>query len=174
MFWGIDGYEQKSLAKELVKMRPKYVSLAGECTAMILKDKNNSEGIPRGVGLWKSVLDLSPGPEALIGYGTWTLVTSLDQDQWESLTLLTCKQTGGRLNWAGNVAERISSADTITDAGFNILKLMIQSELAPLDAELVGEHATDALRRTKGSGGIRQSWNALHDAMLDRGFSLDF
>ena len=170
MFWGIDGYDQKSLTKNLARMGSKHVSLAGECAARMLKDEASPDSIRTGVSLWKHVLDSSPKPKALAGYGMWADVPALDQNQWELLTLRTCELAEGKLDWAGDVAKRIGSADTITDAGLKILKLMIRSDLNLLDASLVAEHALDALHRSKGIVGIRESWNLLHEAMLDRGF----
>ena len=169
MFWEIDGYDPQSLATNLGKLGPKYVSLAGECAARLLNNDMNTDRIQRGVDLWTNVLDLSLDPEAFAGYGWWADVGSLDQGPWESLTLRTCRQAGVKLDWAWNVAKRIGAANVITEAGLKILKSLIQSELQPLDLDLVVKHAWTALDKSEGDEKIRNSRNSLRDALLDKG-----
>ena len=173
MFWSIDGYEPKSLATELVKMGPKYVSLAGEYTAMMLKDSDDDGIIQRGVSLWQCVLNLSPEPNALLGYGQWSRVASLDQSKWESLTLQTCERTKGVLDWPWNIAERIGSADVVTDAGLRILIFLIKSDLNVFDAVQVERYASAALSKTKDIDELQTSWQTLYDIMLERGYHPD-
>ena len=173
MFWEIEGYDPKSIAACLAEMGSKYISLAGEHMAAILRIKDNAGSIPHGVSLWKCVLDSSPKPEALAGYGRWAHVSALDQDRWESLTLLTCKQAHGKLDWAGDVAKRIGSARTVTDTGLKILKLLVRANPDYLDRHMVAENALNALRRSKDAAEMQESWNLLREAMWERGFHQD-
>ena len=173
MFWLINGYEPASLALKLVEMGPKHVSLAGEHAAIMIKNTNDSDRIQRGVDFWKCVLDLSPNPEALLGYGNWSLVKSLDQSTWESLTLQTCEQTKGKIDLPWMIAERISSAELITDTGLCILNHLIKSSSDVFDITQVERYASDALLKTKNMRG-QQPWDSLYNTMLDRGCSLDF
>ena len=173
MFWEIDGYDPKSIAACLAEMGSKYVSLAGEHMAAILSNKDNADSIRHGVSLWKCMLDSSPKPEALAGYGRWADVSALDQDLWEGLTLRTCKRAHGKLDWAGDVAKRIGSAHTITDTGLKILKLLIRANPDYLDRHMVAENALNALRRSKDAAGVQESWNLLREAMWARGFHQD-
>lgn len=173
MFWSIGGYEPKSLATELIKMGSKYVSLAGECTAMMLKDADGDDGIQLGKNFWKCILNLSPEPKALLGYGQWSRVVSLDQSEWESLTLQTCEQTEGILEWSWMVAERIGSADIVTTTGLCILTFLIKSNLDPFDAVQVEQYASVALSKTKDIDELHPSWQLLYDVMLERGYNPD-
>lgn len=173
MFWSIGGYEPESLATELVKMGSKYVSLAGEHTAMMLKDADDDDIIQRGVSLWQCILDLSQESKALLGYGQWSRVGSLDQSKWESLTLQTCERTEGVLDWPWNIAERIGSAYIVTDTGLRILTLLIKSDLNAFDAVQVERHASVALSKTKDIDELQTSWQSLYDTMLERGYHPD-
>ena len=173
MFWEINGYDPRTIAACLAEMGSKYVSLAGERVAAILSNKDDADSIRHGVSLWKCVLDSSPKPEALAGYGRWTDVSALDQDLWECLTMRTCEQAHGKLDWAGDVAKRIGSTRIVTDTGLKILKLLIQANLDYLERHMVAKNARNALRRTKDVAGMQESWNLLCEAMWERGFHQD-
>ena len=99
----------------------------------------------------------------------WANVPALDQDQWEELTLETCILTKGKLDWAGDVAERIDVTGTITNTGLTILKSITESVQTPLDKALVAEHTLNALRRSKGNEQTQKSWNRLREAMINKG-----
>ena len=169
MFLKIDGYDQDSLVKDLARMGAKYVSLAGTCSARLLWNTPDPDSILQGVSLWRCVLDSSPCPEALAGYGMWAHVSVLEQRKWEDLTLRTCKQAKGKLEWTDEIAKRVDSAEEITDSGLKILKWTIQSDLLFSDKDLVAEHVLNVLRRSKDELGTTTSWTVLSDALLDRG-----
>ena len=99
----------------------------------------------------------------------WAHVSVLEQRKWEDLTLRTCKQAKGKLEWTDEIAKRVDSAEEITDSGLKILKWTIQSDLLFLDKDLVAEHVLNVLRRSKDELGTTTSWTVLSDALLDRG-----
>ena len=174
MFWHMDGYDQEFLIKKLVNMGPEFVSRAGEQASRLLRDATDADLIMHGISFWKDVLDSSSDPRELAGFGMWALVSALEHDEWECLTLKTCKMAEGKLDWAWTVAERITTAPRITETGLRILKLMIRSDLDIMNASLVAEHASKALHKSKDDMEIRASWNLLRDAMVDRGLYHDF
>ena len=170
MFLKIDGYDQDSLVKDLAKIGSKHVSLAGTCSARLLWNMTEpDDNILQGTNFWRCVLDSSPHPEALAGYGMWAHVSALEQCEWEDLTLRTCEQAKGKLEWADEIAKRVDSVEEITDSGLKILKWMIQSDLPFLDKDRVAEHALNALHRSKDKLGTTPSWTVLRDALLDIG-----
>ena len=174
MFWKIGGYDPKSLAADLAEMGPEYVSRAGERSAMMLSKETDSESICRGVDFWTGALDMKLGSEAFAGFGMWADVRALGQEQWESTTLATCSKPGVRLDWAEKVAQRIESMNTITNAGLAILKLIVLSDLEPGSEILVKDPVLNALNRSKEDKSVRDSWNVLRDALINRGWYRDF
>ena len=169
MLWEVDGYDQKYLAEYLTRIGPKYVSLAGECSAWILSKKNYTKYVPQGIIFWERVLDMSPKPEALDGYWMWAAVSALDQDQWERLMLRTSEMANGKLGIAEQVAERIKSSFRITDAGLRILTLLIKADTSRLTRDMVVGYAFDVLCRSKDDANLRESWALLRHSLLDCG-----
>ena len=174
MFWKIGGYEPKSLAEDLAKMGPEHVSRAGERSAMILNKETDYGPISRGVDFWTSSLAMPLDPEAFAGFGMWADVRGLVQEQWESATLATCSKQGVKLDWAEKVAQRIESVNPITDVGLTILKRIVLSDLEPDSEILMKDHVLNALNKSKEDENVRDSWNVLHDALIDRGWYRDF
>ena len=174
MFWKIDGYEPRSLAADLDKMGPEYLSLVGERSAMMLREETDSGPIRRGVDFWRSALDISLDPEAFAGFGMWAAVRALGQEQWESTTLAMCLKPGVRLDWAEEVAQRIESVNPITDAGLTILKLIVLSNLEPDSEVLTKDRVLNVWKKSKEDHKIRDSRNDLRDALIDRGWYRNF
>ena len=163
----IDGYEPKVLAQCLADMGPKYVSLAGECTARSLDGESDADPIQRGVDLWTGVLETPCGSDAFAGYSWWASVSALDQDKWERLTLATLDK--GKMDWANVVTQRINTADTITETGLRILEKIIQSGLDPLEEIQAAEYISEVLHKSKDDAGIQTTWEDLRDAMIQKG-----
>ena len=162
----IDGYEPKFLARCLADMGPKYVSLAGRCSAMALRNESDMDRIQRGVDLWTDVLELPCGSDAFAGYSWWASVSALDQDIWERLTLATLDK--GKMDWANEVTQRIKSTGAITETGLRILEQIIQSGLDPLEESLAAEHISEVLHKSKDDAGIQTAWEDLREAMINR------
>lgn len=167
MLLQIDGYDPRSLAKILADMGPEHVSLAGERVAWMLQNEIDVDFTQQGVEFWTNVLELSCKPSAFTGYGRYAIVLALEQNQWENLTRSTLVK--GRLAWADEVARRIDSTDTITKTGLEILTMMIQSDLDPLEESLAVEHILSVLSKSKGDERTQSSWEHLRDRMLDKG-----
>ena len=176
MFWGLDGYDPKSVAKSLVDIGPERVSEAGKQGARLLREGPDADYVRRGVGFWKTVLDSSPVPKALVGYGWWADVQEVSQDEWEELMHRTCEIAmgepdwgKGEMEWVARVAERIMSSQVVTDAGLQILALLLRGNLSYERAQ-VAEHSIEALHKSKGTLGETKSWRRLHEMLLEQGF----
>ena len=175
MFWRIDGYDPKFLAKTLIVVGPDCVSKAGMHCARMLRDDTRADHTQRGIDFWGSVLDLHPEPEALIGYGWWADVLEADQGQWEDLMLRTCEiamgepnRGAGMLERAGRIAERINS-QVVTDTGLQILVLLMRGDLQHYAYE-VAEQSIEALCKSKDTLSIQNSWGLLRELLLEQGF----
>ena len=165
MLLGVDGYDQKRLAESLYRLGAEYVSMAGARCAALLNGRY-TDHIETGLAFWKQVLDSSPAPEALAGYGRWALVSDLDQKKWEILMLRTCERTEGKVDEAEHIALRIKQTPTITDRGLKILTLIIDP--SPEEVKrLVTDFALDVLCRSKENLGSLESWSRLRLKLID-------
>ena len=92
---GSRGYGIEDSVQNLSHIGSDIVSIAGhECGQLIHSKDTDKELVSRGVQFWKTVLDSSPKPDALYGFGWWHLVECINRDTWEGLMLRTCKITG--------------------------------------------------------------------------------
>ena len=173
MLWRIDGYDPESVARSIAEIGPKHISLAGKTVARMLKNYTSQDSIRLGVDFWQHMLDLSPKSEALGGYGWWSYVTVIAQGEWERLMLQTCEQANGKIDLAGEAAERISLSDTVTDSGLRILTLLMQGGVDYLDKELVADYALSILKKSRDNVGIEESRNLLNNVMRDNGYHPD-
>ena len=169
MLWGIDGYTPESVASSIGEMGAKYISLAGKTTAEMLSS-SSQDSIRLGVDFWLRILALSPTPEALRGYGRWYCLTALEQDEWERMMLQSCQQSNGNIDFAGEVAERISLSTVITNSGLKILILLMKNGGDYFDREIVADHAWTILKKSKYNTDLTESWNLLHIVMRESGY----
>ncbi len=148
MLHGSRGYEIDGSVRALISMGPDAVSIAGhECGWLIMQD-GMGEFVKRAVQFWESVLDSSPEPEALYGFGVWGLAESVDQDTWEQLMLRTCEAAGGLVEDPYGVFDRASSDGNPTESGVQIIELVLCANKRML-ADLAVSHT---LRRMQENG----------------------
>ena len=93
---------------------------------------------------------------------------TIDADQWESLTLDTCEQARGDLDWAGHVAERASSRPSSTNA-LRILTLLVRAQLEHWESYRLAEHALKALEESPKIQSLSEVQDELRTALLERG-----
>ena len=171
LLYGTRGYDPEYVAKSLMEFGPEYVSKTGWHIFRLLREGADADHIRYGIAFWDSVLKHppKPKPEALVGFGWWADVPGIDQEQWEEMMLPTCEMANGKLEWAQRVAERISTSQTMTDAGWRILALLISADLPHGKHEVI-QHATEALSKTADIGDAPESRSHLYEVMLERGF----
>ena len=121
---GTDSFGVVETARYLASLGNKAVSVAGHECGWVLSERVDADRVKRGVDFWKFVLDQSYGPDALSGFGSWALATSIDRDTWESLMLRTCKDTGGLVDMPEDVIQRAAADGSPTSTGMQIIKLV--------------------------------------------------
>lgn len=92
-----------------------------------MQENVNKEFVKRGVQFWEAVLDLSPEPAALYGFGLLALAKSVDPDTWERLMVSTCEAAAGLVEDPTWVIERASSGGKPTESGVQIIKLILRA-----------------------------------------------
>ena len=151
MLHDVSGYKPKWVAESLANTGSEHILRAERLSVQLLnrEDVVNVDHIRRGMEFWEGVLDLKPEPEALVGFGQWATVAGISQSQWERMTLSTCDLMVKKPDSAKKVAERISSAEEVTETGLKILVLLMRMDL-DYETYPVAEHAADALRKIQG------------------------
>ena len=81
------GYGIEDSVKDLIRIGPYAVSKAGHECGFLVNKYRKEKLVNRGVQFWEAILDSSPEPEALYGFGRWALTKLVDQDTWEQLML---------------------------------------------------------------------------------------
>ena len=165
LLYGTRGYDPEYVAKSLMKIGPEYVSKTGWHIFRLLGKGAGADHVRRSMAFWASVLEQSPKPEALTGFGWWASVPGIDQKRWEELMLRTC-ELAELLDWSQEVAKRISTSETITDAGWRILARLISICLGS-DKYGVVKYAMDALRKTVDDADAPESRSHLRNVLLE-------
>ena len=125
VLYGSRCYEIGDSVRSLSCIGPDAVSIAGhECGFLIHDENTEEELVKRAVQFWEAVLDSSPEPKALYGFGWGDFVKSIDQDTWERLMLLTCEAAGGRVEDPYGVIDRALSGGNPTEGGKRIIELI--------------------------------------------------
>ena len=126
---GSHGYGIEDSVRDLARIGSDAVSIAGHECGQFIHDKNTKEElIDHGVQFWETVLDLSPKPAALYGFGWWAWVESIDRDRWEQLMLRTCKAAGGLVEGPADVFRRASCDGNPTESGIRIIELVLRAD----------------------------------------------
>ena len=125
MLCGSHGYGIKNSVRDFARIGPDAVSMAGHECGFLIRDENMEKKlVDRGVRFWEAVLDSSPKPAALYGFGWWASTESVDQDTWERLMLRTCEAAGGLVEDPTGVFCRASSDGNPTELGVRIIEAL--------------------------------------------------
>lgn len=169
LLWGIPDYDPKHVAKELLNIGPEYVSKTGGWDMFdMLREGAGAEHVRRAVDFWESILNQSPKPEALVGFGWYANVPGIDQERWEKLMMRTCKMAK-KLDCSWGAAERISTSQTITDTGLGILARLLKIDIGSHMDE-VAKYAMDTLRKTVDATDALELRSHLREVLVDHGF----
>ncbi len=123
------GYGIEDSVRNLARIGPDAVCMAGhECGHLIHDENTEKKIVDRGVQFWEAVLDSSPEPEALYGFGWWALTKSIDQNTWERLMLRTCEIAKGIVENPTWVIERASSGCNPTADGIQIIESILRAD----------------------------------------------
>lgn len=125
---GSRGYGVEDSMRNLARIGSDAVSIAGhECGQLINNRDTEKELVDHGVQFWEAVLDSSPEPVALHGFGWWWMATPVNQDVWERLMLRTCEASGGLVETPADVFRRASSDGNPTESGIRIIELVLRA-----------------------------------------------
>ncbi len=125
---GSRGYGIEDSVRNLASIGPYAVSVAGyECGLLIHDENTEGELVERAVQFWEAVLDSSPEPAALYGFGWGEVIESVDQDTWERLMLRTCEAAGGLVEDRPGVIYRAQSDGNPSESGKRIIELICAS-----------------------------------------------
>ena len=169
MLHGMRGYDPKYVSKSLMKIGPKFVSKTGWHMSKLLPEGVDADHVRRGIAFWDSVLkhNPKPKPEALTGFGWWADVPGIDQEQWEEMMMRTCKMVE-KMEWSQRVAARISTSQTMTDTGWQILARLFSIDIG-YEKEEVAEYSMEALRKTVDATGSSESRSHLCEVLVNHG-----
>lgn len=166
MLWDVPGY---SVDKVIATLRPSAsrLSAAGEALARMLRgDGITPEHIASAAGFWRAVLKLET-PAALGGFGWFSDVAAMDEDNWTRLTLDTVAITKGRIDWAHRVAERAASG-AVDESRLAILNELVRGTADEWDRRRIVETAAEGLKVS--SAPQSDAHQRLRTALLERGF----
>ena len=123
------GYEIESIARYLRQNPDAGQQAAGNLAFLLRGEDVQATHLDLGTKLW-SALIASASADTLIGFGRMFQVTALGDDTWTELTLKSLSATGGRIDWANQVAERAMKAP-VTVTKILIVREIVQAESDP-------------------------------------------
>lgn len=122
---GSRGYGIGDSIRYLSQIGPDVLSVAGRECWFLIKDKNTEkEIVDRAVRFWEAVLDSSPKPESLCGFGWLCYTESIDRDIMERLMLRTCELAGGMMDLPVWVISHVWPDGNQTETGKHIIKIL--------------------------------------------------
>ena len=122
---GWKGYTLKDTA-EFLGSQPELLRAAGERLGYLLDSDGVKQcHIERALRFWKIMNDTGERVDALTGFGGFARIAMLDDTQWSELTLKTLRRTGGRIDEANVVAERVAGL-TPDDIGLEIMDNLVR------------------------------------------------
>ena len=144
------------------------MSEAGELLGRMLShDTAEPHQITIAVKFWQAALEAKAASDALLGFGWYSEIKSIDTQVWEQMTLQTVKAGGGRTSWTHGVANRIASSAP-TQTGLAILNELIRGQGDDWDREHATEQASQLIASAQALQGTVEYRN-LRNALIERG-----
>ncbi|WP_420612262.1 hypothetical protein [Candidatus Spongiisocius sp.] len=166
MLWELPGYTIDETIRFARTAR--LMSDAGEQLGRMLShDAAEPHQITLAVKFWQSALEATAASDALLGFGWYSEIKTIDTQVWEQMTLQTVKASGGRTSWTYGVANRIASSAP-TRTGLAILDELIRGQGNDWDRE----HATEQASQLIASAQALQAtveYRNLRNALVERG-----
>ncbi len=164
MLWECDGY---SVAQVVNFMKSKnLVSEAAETLGRMLRHEDtDSHHIDLAVKFWQKNITRRSGT-SLRGFGLFSEIGCLDDRLWAKLTLRTLKASGGRINWAHRIAERVVTASP-TETGLEILNLLVRNSVNEWELRGLLDHASEYIT-TAQELVYTDEYRRLQTALLER------
>ena len=167
MLWELPGYTIPETI-HFVRRTARLMSGAGEELGRMLRhDTAEPHEIALAVEFWQAALEPTAAPGALLGFGWYSEIKTIDTQVWEQMTLQTVKVSGGRTNWTYGVANRIASSAP-TRTGLAILNELIRGQGDDWDREHATEQASQLIASAQALQGTVEYRN-LQNALIERG-----
>ena len=166
MLWRCPGYEPDSVAAFLQTDMNLVQQVASQLPNLLRKKNIEQSHLDTGMKLWRALL-ASPVAASLTEFGWMSQAENLDDDTWAELTLETLSATGGRIDWANQVAERAMKAP-VTVTKILIVKEIVQAESDPWALRRVADRIEGF---SDAAGDLRDSdeYSQLRTALQERG-----
>jgi hypothetical protein len=103
--WAIPGYSIDELVGFFASV-PGLLSKAGEALGRIARHSDDADHLAAAIALWQAAIDFDTN-EDRSGFGWFTEVRRIEDELWAELTLRTLQTSGGAIDWAHGVAERV-------------------------------------------------------------------
>ena len=144
MLWELPGYTIDETI-HFVRRTGSLMSDAGELLGRMLRhDTAEPHQISIAVKFWQAALEATAAADALLGFGWYSEIKTIDTEVWEQMTLQTVKATGGRTSWTHGVATRIASSAS-TPTGLAILNELIRGQGDDWDRQYATEQAAQLI-----------------------------
>ena len=167
MLWELPGYTIDETI-HFVRRTGSLMSDAGELLGRMLRhDTAEPHQISIALRFWQAALAAAAASDALLGFGWYSELKTIDTKVWEQMTLQTLTATGGRTNWTHGVATRIASSAP-TRTGLAILNELIRGQGDDWDRR----HATEQASQLIASAQALQEtveYRNLRNALIERG-----
>lgn len=159
------GYTIAEVVNFLQEHRELIGQTAGLLPNLLRQDDIEQADLDTGMELWQALLD-SAAANDLSEFGWMSQVEALDDDIWSQLTLQTLSATGGRIDWARQVAERAMKAP-VTLTKIMIVKEIVQGETDPWTLSRITDNIEELL---DAAGELRDSdeYARLRTALQER------
>ncbi len=167
MLWELPGYTIDETI-HFVRRTARLMSDAGELLGRMLRhDTAEPHEISIAVQFWQAALEAATTSDALLGFGWYSEIKTIDTEVWEQMTLQTVTATGGRTRWTHGVATRIASSAP-TPTGLAILNELIRGQGDVWDRRRATEQASQLI---SSAGALRGTveYRKLRNALIERG-----
>ena len=167
MLWELPGYTIDETI-HFVRRTARLMSDAGELLGRMLRhDTAEPHQISIAVKFWQAALEAAATSDALLGFGWYSEIKTIDTEVWQQMTLQTLTATGGRTSWTHGVATRIASSAP-TRTGLAILNELIRGQGDDWDRRDATEQAAQLIASAGALRGTVEYRN-LRNALIERG-----
>lgn len=167
MLWAVPGYAVEEVISRL-KSDSAQLSRAGELLGRILrKGETNKDYLDLAMEFWRSAIT-TKDPDGLLGFGWFSEVSQLDDQEWLKATLGSLRVSNGRIDWAHNVAERLL-AMKVSPSVLDAINLLVRGAPAGWDRPQIMEVAVKILTNARTEFSSTDVFSRLNTSLQERG-----
>jgi hypothetical protein len=163
--WAIPGYSTDELVS-FFALVPGLLSRAGEALGRLASHTDDANHLEVALGFWQAATEFDTR-ESRSGFGWFAEVTGIDDDVWAQLTLATLQTSGGTIDWAHAVAERVHRVTPSTTT-LTIFDELIRHSEHEWDRRRAAELAAEHLARAAALSNAPE-YQRLRTTLLERG-----